>query len=882
MSSIASKGLKALVLSTSLLALSTPALAQLGDDIIVTATKKSESLQEVSASIIAFDVEALEANRIEGLEDIAQFTPGLYSYPAAANSNGLRVSLRGVGTFDPQLGLDNKVAIYTDGVYLGKVVGLAFDSPDLERVEVLKGPQGTLYGRNAVAGAINLISAAPDPTETSGHISADYGNYNAINVKGGLNLAMGDQAALRVSGKYGSRDGWVENLGAGNDWAGYERIGGRAAFGLDFSDKFGFVLAGEYNKSTNEPYFYQAFDINTPTSLFANAIVGATSDRIESFTPYSEVGDGFAENKGVSLTTNWDFHENHSMKTILAWRGLDSERYVTLNPMANPAILNGILNADQSMSPGVQSINSFAADIERVVNFTPGDQVRSDFSNFIPRSPITGLFQSPAGERSPTVDGHSQISFETTSTGSFGDGKLEYTAGVYYFNEETSTGRSGFNGGDAQDSLDILAPTFAFAAPGGGCISLAGLTLPPAFYAGCAATLPDAVGTSPAFVGAGVMQGAAAGPGLSSFFATGQGSAGLLAGVHSQALRGALREVRLSTGNFLSIDTEAFAAYGQFTYNVTDDLRLIGGLRYSDETKDGFQQNISPFFRDEFDLLGNPILPQSGSVSFDSLDPQAIIEFDVNDDLMVYASYSEAFRSGGFNASASLLPGPGETVGADFIFLPEEITAYEAGFKGRFGDRLRLNAAIFKYDLPNEQVTVSIDRLISTKRAIVNTNTDIWGIEADTTLAISEDFSLSGNLSYIEGESDPLVSPNPAVGTITRDQLQGTPKLSYSISGNYDGEIGEGKRLFANLNFSHKDEAETTPFLFLTDQNLLSGRIGIGKELENGNEVTLALWGQNLTDDKHTIDALPFETFAKQVFVFGTPRTYGVTAGMKF
>lgn len=861
------KGLAALTITTSLMAMTAPAYAQL-DEIVVTATKKEESLQDVSASIIAFDAEALENNRIEGLEDIAQYTPGLYSYPAAANSNGLRLSLRGIGTFDPQLGLDNKVAIYTDGVYLGKVVGLAFDSPDLARVEVLKGPQGTLYGRNAVAGAINLVSAAPDPSEFSGQVSVDYGNYNALGVTAGFNMPMGDTAAFRASGKFSARDGWVKNLGEGNDWAGYDRIGGRMAFLIEFSDKFDMTMAADYNKSTNEPYFYQAFNIgcgldNEPavgcrpgsSAVFGAAVQGATDDRIDEFTANGVVGDGFAENKGVSITTNWNFHENHSMRTTLAWRGLDSERYVQLNPQVNPAIVNVILNSNtvpnaQFFGQNYSFNNVFARLPELLARV--GVQARADWDDFIPRDPVTGFYQSPDGERSPTVDGHSQISFETTSTGSFSDGKIDYTAGVYYFDESTATGRAGFNGGDAQDYLDLLAPGLGVGLPGLLCADAAAGRIPLAFCQVQGNPAPNA------FVA-----------GLAA-----DGSANFLAGV--------LPEVRFATGNFLSVDTKAYAAYGQLTYHVNDDLRLIGGLRYSDETKKGFQQNLSPFFRDTIDLLGNPILPQSDKVSFDSLDPQAIIEYDVNDDLMVYASYSQAFRSGGFNASASLLPAAGETVGADFIFQPEEITSYEFGFKGDFGDRFRLNAAAFIYDIPNEQVTVSIDPLISTKRAIVNSKTDIWGIEADATFAMTEDFTLSGNIAYINGETDDLVSPNPQVGVVTRESIQGTPELSYSVAANYDRTLSNGMGVFGTINYSYKDEVETTPFAYLTEQKLLSGRIGLSKELDSGNEISLALWGQNLTDDEYTIDTLPFGPLSSVVNVFGTPRTYGMTAAMKF
>ena len=194
MSSRTFKGLTALAVSTSLLALSAPAFAQL-DEIIVTAQKKQENLQDVPVAISAFDLEALETNRIEGIEDIGTFTPGLYVTSNPADPNGVRVSIRGIGTYDPQVGQDSRVAIYQDGVYLGKTQGLGIDMPDLARVEILKGPQGTLYGRNTVAGAINLISATPNPGELSGKINAEYGSYDHKKVSGAVNLPMGDTAA---------------------------------------------------------------------------------------------------------------------------------------------------------------------------------------------------------------------------------------------------------------------------------------------------------------------------------------------------------------------------------------------------------------------------------------------------------------------------------------------------------------------------------------------------------------------------------------------------------------------------------------------------------------------------------------------------------------
>ena len=133
MSSRTLKGLTALTLSTSLLAFSTPAMAQL-DEIVVTAQKKEENLQDVPIAIAAFDIEALETNRVEGLEDIGRIAPGVTITPNSADANGVQVNIRGIGILDPQVGQDSRVAIYQDGVYLGKTQGLAFDMPDLARV----------------------------------------------------------------------------------------------------------------------------------------------------------------------------------------------------------------------------------------------------------------------------------------------------------------------------------------------------------------------------------------------------------------------------------------------------------------------------------------------------------------------------------------------------------------------------------------------------------------------------------------------------------------------------------------------------------------------------------------------------------------------------
>ena len=228
------------------------------DNIVVTAQKREESLQDVPISISAFDAEALEDLDINGFADLSQFTPGLVTYPAAANSNGFRIFMRGIGTGDPQHGLDSKVAMYVDGMYMGKIIGIAFDSPDLARAEVLKGPQGSLYGRNAVAGAINLISAKPDTDEYFVKVELGIGSFSQREGQGYVNIPLDDTSAVRLSAYYSENDGWVENTGLGENFASSEKEGYRLSYLKEASYKLTFNFSADYNKMGNTPLYYQA------------------------------------------------------------------------------------------------------------------------------------------------------------------------------------------------------------------------------------------------------------------------------------------------------------------------------------------------------------------------------------------------------------------------------------------------------------------------------------------------------------------------------------------------------------------------------------------------------------------------------------------------
>jgi len=865
MSSKIFKGLTALAASTSFLAISAPAFAQL-DEIVVTAQKKEENLQDVPVSISAFDLKALETNRIEGLEDIGTFTPGLYVTQNPADPTGVRISIRGIGTFDPQVGQDSRVAIYQDGVYLGKTQGLGFDMPDLARVEVLKGPQGTLYGRNTVAGAINLVSARPDPSEYSGNVKAEYGNFDHMKIGGAVNVPLAETAAFRLSGSYMQRDGWVENSGPGTDFGGEEKYGIRGVVGFDVGADFNLEIAGDYNRTKKEPLFYQSvtgFGENNP--LFGPAI--STSDgRQDSVTTSFTNETGDLETKGVSITGRWDIADNQDLKLMASYREVDSARFVTLVPTANPAVISAITGGfNQALAPLPFAFGA------------AGQALRPDYgTQFDGSIPDRGLFLSPPGGTT-SLTGHNQLSLEATYNGEFADGKVEYTGGAFYYDESTGD-PGGANAANANDYLFVLgqfdprvtAPNvsgfltgFGVPAANTGPIpaSLALLSFLQGPLAGQAFPLINQV------VGDGTTCGAADIPSAANNFCI-------------PTLSVALGSARQTTTNSLSIETKAFALYGQATWNVSDDFRITAGLRYSDESKDGEGQTRSVFFNDNIDLTGNVILPNIASFDDEVLDPALTLEWDATEEMLVYASYKESFRSGGFNATAAALRLPGETFGADFTFGRENITAYEAGFKGDFGGRVRLNAAAFYYDFTDKQVTLGTNPLIATERVIVNTDDELYGFEVDGQFAMTDEFTARASYSYIDGTAGDTVNPLDPTDVRSIPELQGTPKNSVILALDYDGNNG----LFGNLTYSYKDDVLAIPEnqLRFPSINLVSGRLGYDFDLANGNTATLALWGTNLLDEEYLIDSLPFETFAYRTQVFGQPRSYGITAGYRF
>ena len=234
----------------SLLAMASPVFAQdvpaadssSDGDIIVTAQRRAESLQRAAVAIAAVSGDDLSERGVTTPAELTALVPALTAVSAGGAASTFFV--RGVGNFAVNGYTDPAIAFNYDSVYLGRATSSQGVMHDLQRVEVLKGPQGTLYGRNATSGAINVIPVRPQLGEMGGFLSGSFGNYDAVNLQGALNLPIGDDAAIRISGLHNSHDGYLTD-GTSDDNTSALRIQGL----VELTDTLTVRLATDYSQS---------------------------------------------------------------------------------------------------------------------------------------------------------------------------------------------------------------------------------------------------------------------------------------------------------------------------------------------------------------------------------------------------------------------------------------------------------------------------------------------------------------------------------------------------------------------------------------------------------------------------------------------------------
>ncbi|BFM16896.1 TonB-dependent receptor [Maricurvus nonylphenolicus] len=294
------------------------------EEIVVTAQKREQSLQDVPIAIQALGADILEQNSVTSISDIGNLTPGL----SICNSiqDGAEIAIRGIGTAVLGLGFDQSVPLYLDGVYLGRGFDLIGDLMDIQQIEVLKGPQGTLFGRNAAAGAVNVTTQSPQE-DFAGSIRAGIGEKNLRKLQGTLNIPINEQLALRANAAVRQRDGWQKNLDGGDPLYEQDHQSGRVKLLWSINDDTSVEFTTDYSK----------FDDTQGGYLLTQASSGIpTQDLDDKSAPSTtRLSDGSVVDPAVERTANgyaakvlWDINEDLTLTAISSYRTFELDMFV--------------------------------------------------------------------------------------------------------------------------------------------------------------------------------------------------------------------------------------------------------------------------------------------------------------------------------------------------------------------------------------------------------------------------------------------------------------------------------------------------------------------------------------------------------------------------
>lgn len=369
---------------------------------VVTARRQTENLQSVPIAVSVFSAESIESKGVDSIVGIADFSPNVtldFTSPISGASSALVAFIRGIGQSDFAINFEPGVGIYVDGVYYARTIGSVIDLMDVERIEVLKGPQGTLFGRNTIGGAINVTTLSPS-ADFAGKAELTIGSFNRRDVRAFVNLPLSDQMAMSVAYASRNRDGYVirrpfpgfssnepsdlrydngdlSRLPNGNDLGNQNNDTIRAKLSWDISDVVNLTLSADHVevRENSAPSVLVAAFPNAPGALegLYNACVAGVGPPIcanvagvgdlTGRTPYDErfltgsrranygnsISGTYVDLNGASATLSWELSDSVAFKSITAWRELDSA-----------------FGEDADMSPIVIDHHGFAMDQRQV------------------------------------------------------------------------------------------------------------------------------------------------------------------------------------------------------------------------------------------------------------------------------------------------------------------------------------------------------------------------------------------------------------------------------------------------------------------------------------------------------------------------------------
>jgi len=326
------------VLASALIISDVQAQESFIEEIIVTATKRERNMQDIPVAVSAVTGDMMQERNIKDMRDLAASVPTLRSNQSQ-NSTTASFGIRGIGTSSQNFGLESSVGIYIDGVYRSRQSSIINNLADIETVEVLRGPQGTLFGKNTPSGALNIRTVAPDTDGANAYVDVNLGDLGLVNINGATNFSFSDNMAFRLTGFYGKRDGYVDQIDRAGEVSkdvlnDRDRFGGRLQMAWDITDRLDLRVIADYSEIdevccaalTRFNNFVGFGGVLGTDSFTVGALLlpVATADQFDDNVmtvgslPRSTNKDG-----GISAEFNYDM-DNMTFTSITAYRQFDS------------------------------------------------------------------------------------------------------------------------------------------------------------------------------------------------------------------------------------------------------------------------------------------------------------------------------------------------------------------------------------------------------------------------------------------------------------------------------------------------------------------------------------------------------------------------------
>ena len=638
------------------------------EEVFVTAEKRSESLQDISQAVTAISDEDIENKNITSFVDLSAIVPGV----TVAKNEGYKtvISIRGVGNETNQNAIAApSVAFHMDGIFIASPFSLQTDFIDVERIEVLRGPQGTLFGQNSTGGVINVISKKPSMEGYLGKSDITFGNYGLTKFRSSNNIVLGSSTAARFSISTTERDGFSDNLVTGQDLDDDSNLSLRA----DFLTEFG--------NSSSLRFFGQFFEVDRNGS---------------------------------------------------AMKGIDDPspdpRDLSQDSISNHELTSKIFAAIYESDLGYANLKIMASIQEDDISVTR-DNDRHNFGD--PVLAIPGLGEGATYQRAefrPETSLVDTTTFEINlvSNEPAMGGKLDWTIGAFYMDHEIENHIRGYRDNDLDGELQyVCGEPFA---RNDYCFTVGG---------------PD-----PWF-----------------FF-----------------------EFDFVSDAFPK--RESFSVYGETTYSVSDQFRILSGLRYSDDEVESCVKN---FFTTVCDNLSGSSDKTTGKIA---------AEFDLDDDTLAYLAFSAGFKPGGTN----LTYGFADDNAPPMVFpnfAAETVESMEFGLKTDLYDgRARANIAIFSYDYENLQFQATDPDPY--RGGVANIpESEMSGLEIEFTGLISDSLTLDMNLAFLDSE---VSSDYEALDNVDAYQyFFGEEDLRYGLRKNIKGnELAKTPEFTADITMTYE------------------------------------------------------------------------------